>query len=67
MRTFWTYLILFLILMLATNTLIYFTTSKPYEFNTAELIIEFIAIVLIALLASYILRKKKNIYTKKVN
>ena len=53
--------------MLATNTLIYLTTSTPYEFNTAELIIEFLAIILIALLASYVLRKKKNIYTRKVN
>ena len=67
MKTFWIYLLIFLILLVATQAFLYFSTGDKYNFDYEQLIIHIIIMFISALIVSYILRKKKNPYNEKTN
>ncbi len=67
MRTFWIYFLIFLCLSLLTQAFLYLFGSDQYSLDFLHGFGQIVIITLIALIASYILRKKKNEYKEKAN
>jgi len=62
MRTFWIYFFIFLFLTIVTHSFFYLTRKGQQEFSISSFLVELVIIFITALLISYILRKKKNLF-----
>ncbi len=67
MRTFWIYFFIFLCLSALTQVFLYFFGSDQYNLGFLYGFGQLAIITLIALIASYVLRKKKNEFNEKAN
>lgn len=67
MKTFWIYLFIFLSLLIATQSFLFFSASEDYKIDYEQFALHFIIIVICALIASFILKKRKNTYNEKAN
>lgn len=67
MKTFWIYLFIFLSLLLATQSFLYFSSNENYTLDYKQLAVHLLIIIISAVLVSFILRKRKNSYNEKAN
>lgn len=68
MRTFWTYFFIFLAIVVIIQAFQYITSNQAFEFDYGIILKQLSLVILIALITSYIVpRKKKNPFKEKAN